>query len=226
MNGILAAQFFAALTDLLVPLRCAGCRSAGVECCPACLAAFGPPQLVDVPGVGPPVYALAEYRGAARELVLAFKERGRRALAEWFGALVALALPLLAPSPWWLVPAPSRPGAARQRGGSHMVRVAERAQTAFVAPVLGFSGGVRDSVGLDPDARLRNLAGRVSVRGKGLPPPGSGVVLLDDVVTSGATARSCVDALAGAGIGVSAVLTLTSAARDVSTGSFGSRPQG
>lgn len=162
------------------------------------------------------MFTLAEYAGAGRELVLAFKERGRRELAAVFGALVAAALPRLPGArpdefgKWWLVPAPSRCTASRRRGGSHLVGIA-RASGASVAPVLRFSPGVRDSVGLDAAARRANLSGRVRLLPSGLPPPGTAVVLLDDVVTTGATASVCGAVLRAAGFRVTAVLTLTAA---------------
>ncbi|MBB5955176.1 putative amidophosphoribosyltransferase [Saccharothrix tamanrassetensis] len=171
-----------------------------------------------MPGKGPPVFALADYAGAARELVLAFKERGRRDLALVFGALVAAAVPVLpvrypgGPGNWWLVPAPSRRAAVRQRGGSHLLRLA-RASGLPVAPALAFSSGVADSVGLDEAARRANLAGRVRLVRGGLPPPGAPVVVLDDVVTTGATASACASVLQLAGFRVTATLTLTTARR-------------
>lgn len=162
------------------------------------------------------MFTLADYAGAGRELLLAFKERGRRELAAVFGALVAAALPRLPGvrpdefGKWWLVPAPSRRAASRRRGGSHLMRIA-RASGASVAPILSFSAGVRDSVGLDAAARRANLSGRVRVLPTGLPPPGTAVVLLDDVVTTGATAAECGSVLRAAGYRVTAVLTLTAA---------------
>ncbi|KOV81998.1 ComF family protein [Nocardia sp. NRRL S-836] len=194
--------------DLLVPSRCSGCGRSGPACCSSCLRVFGPPSRLSVPGVGPPVWALAAYGGVARELVLAFKERGARALAAWFGALVAAALVSVGPAPWVLVPAPSRSAAARERGGDHMVRIARAAQIASVAPLLSFAAGVADSVGLGPGARRRNVDGRILVCGR--PPPGT-VVVLDDVVTTGATAAACVRALRSSGVRAKAVLALTSA---------------
>jgi predicted amidophosphoribosyltransferase len=68
----------------------------------------------------------------------------------------------------------------------------------------------RDSVGLDAEQRAANLAGRVLVRAGALPRPGP-VLLVDDVVTTGATLRTCHDALAGAGVGVAGALVLCDA---------------
>jgi predicted amidophosphoribosyltransferase len=118
-----------------------------------------------------------------------------------------------------LVPAPSRPSASRVRGGPHVERLATAAASVLaargfevaVAPALELSGSARDAVGLGRAERVANLSGRLRFRHAGRPPPGFPVVILDDVVTTGATAAACAHALAAEGIPVAAVLTLLAA---------------
>ncbi|SFB61993.1 hypothetical protein SAMN05216266_12956 [Amycolatopsis marina] len=167
------------------------------------------------------MFALTRYRGVARRLVLAQKERGRRDLAAPLGAALARGLTSLPASTGkgdvHLVPAPSRASAARLRGGSHVLALARHCAVglrnegvrAQVAPVLRLAAGARDAVGLDAEQRAANLRGRVRVASWRLPEPGARVILLDDVITTGATAAACVRALREAGIGVVAVLGLT-----------------
>jgi predicted amidophosphoribosyltransferase len=80
-----------------------------------------------------------------------------------------------------------------------------------VAPALTLAPGTLDSTGLTAKARRANLAGHVRPT-EALPPPGTAVVLLDDVVTTGATAAECARVLKSHGVRVAAVLALTSAA--------------
>jgi predicted amidophosphoribosyltransferase len=115
------------------------------------------------------------------------------------------------------VPAPSRRRAARLRGGSHLhalarataAALAAHGRPAAVAPALRLTSGALDSAGLNAADRIANLAGRVQFHPPGAPPPRTPVVLLDDVVTTGATAAACVRALTAAGHPVGVILTLT-----------------
>jgi predicted amidophosphoribosyltransferase len=78
-----------------------------------------------------------------------------------------------------------------------------------VAPALRIAPGARDSIGLDAAARVTNLSGRVHADPAGAPPPGAPVVLLDDVVTTGATAATCVRTLTELDLTVTVVVALT-----------------
>jgi predicted amidophosphoribosyltransferase len=99
-----------------------------------------------------------------------------------------------------------------------MLRIAEAAARqraaagaeVFVAPALEVKGA-RDAVGLGRAERVANLAGRLRFVPDGRPPPGCRVVVLDDIVTTGATAAACVAALKSSGVAVAAVLTLLAA---------------
>nr|WP_253863533.1 ComF family protein [Prauserella halophila] len=210
------------LLDLALPEDCAGCGAPGEACCRPCRAAFDVPRPVASCG---PTYSLARHAGVARALVVAHKERGRRGLTRPLGRALAAAVPHLpaarpdATGTWWLVPAPSRPSAARARGGSHVLALARACAAALseaelpaaVAPALRLTMGARDAVGLDRVQRRANLAGRLRIRATGAPPPGVPVVLLDDVVTTGATLAASRAALREAGIEPCAALTLTAA---------------
>ncbi|MGA6168127.1 ComF family protein [Amycolatopsis magusensis] len=211
------------LIDLVLPPVCAGCGALGSACCATCVRAWGAPALVPLPELA--VFALAAYAGIARRLVLAYKERGRRDLAPVLGELLAKAVPYLPgarPAPdglWWLVPVPSRRIASRVRGGPHMLRLAhacarrlaERGHPAAVAPGLVLDPGAKDAAGLARHQRAANLAGRIAPEPAGLPPPGTPVLLLDDVLTTGSTASECARVLRASGYPVTAGLTLTNA---------------
>lgn len=216
------------LLDLLLPTVCAGCAEPGSVWCPRCR----PPATSPVRLAGrqrPPMFAVAAYRGPVRAALLGYKERGRRVLAAAFGRWLADALEALpadlrrdAADPdgcWWLVPVPSRRRAATRRGGQHVTAVAAAAATVLaargqpvaVAAALRMSHAVRDSVGLDPAARRANLADRVLLRPGATPPPDTPVLLVDDIITTGATAAACIDTLHRSGVPVAAVVALAAA---------------
>lgn len=170
------------------------------------------------PGI--PVFALGRYAGPRRQAIIALKERGRadliaplaRALALGIHQLVGwgvLALPLN------VVPAPTRWSAARRRGGDPVTRIAVTATAGnphlTVAPALRIRGPVRDSVGLTSSDRQRNIAGRVRLTGARRTILHGEVLLVDDVLTTGATACESVCALVAGGVRVAAVLTLAHA---------------
>lgn len=215
------------MLDLMLPLQCGGCGAPGTRWCAGCAAqlAVGPdePRLVS-PRRDPqvPVFALGRYAGARRSVIVAVKERGRSDL------IAPLALTLdaglqrllrwrLLELPLTIIPAPTRRSAARRRGGDPIARisaaVADRHGDVTVASVLRLRALTRDSVGLGSGAREDNIAGRVVVRRRGVAAVAGGtgdVVVVDDVVTTGATLAESVRVLRAARVPVAAALVIAS----------------
>jgi predicted amidophosphoribosyltransferase len=111
-----------------------------------------------------------------------------------------------------LIPAPSRPAAVRERGGDHL-RVllrALRVPALPICPALRVSGRVADSAGLSAQQRVRNLSGAMRAVRRA-PRPGSPAVLVDDVLTTGATAAESLRALDAGGWRVVGVAVLAAA---------------
>lgn len=224
-----------ALLDLILPTECGGCGAPGAGWCDRCAGALADVPVAVGPRVDPgvPVWALGPYAGPRRRAVVAAKERGRRDLAAPLGVALGRAIETLrrwgelhsAPTPMYLVPAPTRVRAARSRGGDPVLRSVHAAArvvdgACHVAPLLSMARGVRDSVGLTAPQRQENLHGRIrvarrvteaAVSAERLPRRCPEVVLIDDVVTTGATAAESVRTLRCAGVHVSAVLVVAAA---------------
>lgn len=206
------------MLDLILPLQCGGCGAPATRWCPACAAALS--VAADEPYVvaprldpGVPVFGLGRYAGPRRQAIVALKEHGRRDLVAPLSRALALGIHQLTgwgvlAAPLAVVPAPTRRLAARRRGGDPVARIAAAATAAApgvcVVAALHTAGLVRDSVGLGTAARERNIAGRVRLTAR----LAAEVLLVDDVVTTGATAREAVRVLGDGGVRVAAVLAL------------------
>ena len=220
-RGVGGLAHTAPVLGLVLPLQCGGCGAPDTGWCAACEKELavrpGEPHVITPrldPGV--PVLSLGRYAGARRRAIIAVKEHGRADLIRPLAAAIAAALGQLLrwgilDTPLTVVPAPTRRSAARRRGGDPVTRMA-RAATASqrglrVVPALRLSAFTRDSVGLSSVDRQRNIAGRIR-----LSTPVTGPVLVvDDVVTTGATATESVSVLHASGADVVAVLALAHA---------------
>jgi predicted amidophosphoribosyltransferase len=170
--------------------------------------------------------AAGEYAGALRALVVAHKERQALALARPLGEVLAcvvrdLAATVAVPgAPVVLVPVPSRPAVVRRRGHDPMLRTARVAAarlrrtgtSASVRRLLVPGGHVEDQAGLGAEARAANLAGAFRARRRR---PAGLVLIVDDVITTGATTREAQRALEAAGHRVAGVATVAATRRRI-----------
>ncbi|MFD5732025.1 ComF family protein [Streptomyces sioyaensis] len=205
------------LAGLVLPVDCAGCGRPRTELCAQCRRALardgrGARRVRPRPAPAglPRVWAGAPYADEVRAVLLAHKERGALPLAGPLGAVLAGAVWGLRPGggPLLLVPVPSARRAVAGRGHDPVRRIARTAAGelrrvgtgARVLAVLRQRRAVADQAGLSARQRLENVAGALEVPDvarrllAGLP-----AVLVDDLVTTGATLAEAARAMAVAG---------------------------
>ncbi|MFD5428974.1 ComF family protein [Streptomyces sp. NPDC127084] len=207
------------IAGLVLPLACPGCGCPRTPLCEECageLTGREPRRVRPSPEPAglPMVFAAAGYEGAVRALLLAHKERGALGLAGLLGGALAGAVraalaqvPGGVPGPVLLVPVPSARHAVRARGQDAARRVAAAAAGALrrggvparVLPVLRQCRPVADQSGLTARLRLANMAGALGVvPGAERLLVGRTAVLVDDLMTTGASLAEAARALCAA----------------------------
>jgi ComF family protein len=216
--GVVAA----AVLDLLLPPRCPGCGREGTVLCAACAAELDarlglPPGMpVGLPSHVPlPLVAhewCVSYAGLGRAAIHALKYDGERRLAEPLGAALARRWIACGAGGDVLVPVPVHRDRLRERGFD---------QARLIAVAVGRAGGVpvsdalvrrRSTVRqaeLDRSGRAGNMSGAFEAGAAGAADVrGRWAVLVDDVMTTGATIREAALALHAAGAVAVSALTV------------------
>jgi ComF family protein len=222
-----AARLLGALRDLAAPPSCPGCGgpagAAGQELCAACGRDLAEPAHGICPGCGVAATADAStfcpacrggcardavacgvaYSGVARDLVHRFKYcadlAAGRVLAQRLARRLPEALPCGADL---LVPVPLHRRRLRERGFNQAAVIARAVSRATGIPcavdALRRTASTPPLADLPPEERARAVRGAFAVRRAGAV-AGRRVVVVDDVLTTGATAEACCRALKDAG---------------------------
>ncbi|HET7676981.1 MAG TPA: phosphoribosyltransferase family protein [Candidatus Limnocylindrales bacterium] len=209
----------AALLDLIMPPACPGCGREGKLLCVACRAPFER-RLDEPPGapLGMPIVLprgllqlewVATYSGPVRVALHALKYGGERRLARPLGAYLAARWRRVGHGGEVLVPVPVHADRLRQRGYDQALLLARAAGDGLGLPVaeaLARRAATAAMHALDREARARNVGGAFVPTPVAAPVGGRHVLLVDDVVTTGATLAACAATLRAAGAsGVSAI---------------------
>lgn len=183
---------------------------------------------ISTPAGQVPVFAAARYEGSVRAALIAYKERGRRDVgadlaAALTGAAVTAAAGGLLASSGLLAPVPSSRDAVRDRGHDAVAQLATRASRQLrrlgfdtsVASVLRQARPVVDQAGLPIGRRRSNMSGALAVSAQRDRDRVAGrvVLVVDDIVTSGATAAEACRALDECGAIVAAVVAVAGTPR-------------
>lgn len=203
---------------LLLPTECAGCGAPDRAVCARCRPALAPDPTGRKLPDGTPVFSGLDYDGLARQVLLAYKEHGRTGLARHLAPALAAAVtaavsaldrPVTLDSPLELVCVPGSRRARRRRGFDPVAALVARAgldRARVLAPARRHPAQKTLSL----EQRAANLAGVFRVR---VPVAGRRFLLVDDVVTTGATLLAVAEVLRAAGAEVVAAAAVASTPR-------------
>ena len=225
------ARISSRLLDLAFPARCAGCGREGAAICDACRPALDvrldqpAGVLIGLPSTVPAgllqLEWCAPFGGIVRRALHELKNGGETRLAVPLGQAIARRWSRVGAGGDVLVPVPVHADRARRRGYDQAELLARAAAAELglpCAPILERERATIAQFDLDRSTRATNVHGAFRLRPRTVardggtddatngPLAGRWIVLVDDVVTTGATLSACAAPLVAAGaIGVSAV---------------------
>jgi len=207
--------------DLALPAVCSGCGREGAPLCAACLPALDARRALpggtpiglpaDIPAPLLQLEWCASFSGPVRHALHDLKYKGERRLAEPIGAALARRWMRVGTGTEVVVPVPVHAERERRRGYDQAALIAAVTARELGLPVaLALERG-RATVAqfeLGRDERAANVAGAFRLRNDVASRAviGRWVLLVDDVVTTGATLAACATALRRSGaVAVSAI---------------------
>jgi predicted amidophosphoribosyltransferase len=190
------------ILNFFLPTPCISCEKPGSPFCLKCQASFStstqPSNRLVVQG-----FAFCEYGDLSAKIINAIKESGQTSLIGPVAGLMAKDWPKEFSKPT-LIPIPSSAKNYRKRGYHHILKLTaaleKRIPEAKSAYLLRSIGDRKDQTSLTQGERLTNLQGAFSVDLRGFNPGESRIVLVDDVITSGATIQAAQRGLEEAGV--------------------------
>lgn len=202
-------QRFEELGQLLFPTRCFGCNVIGLPICAKCRREWHP-HFYSTHIAKLQVHSGVMYSPIASKIILAAKENGLAGADTLVidSIIHVLSLARFDDHNIRLVPIPSSPSARRRRGRSFIVDITSKIGRELGIPVsdsLELCRKVVDQSGLDATARTENMQGAFALK-QGAFPRGD-LILIDDVVTTGATLTEAARVLRLHGLHVLASVT-------------------
>jgi len=199
-----------ALQEIIFPSRCLGCGQLGLEICSLCRKNWHPHIYRQWSQHLPtfPIYSAVTYSPIAGKVLLAAKENNLviadQLIYKALGHSLTFALREIGGD--FLIPIPSRRSVARSRGRQFIAALAHQLSAETGLPAyenLEHTRRVRDQSSLDAKSRFHNLDGSM----KSLNFLSGKAIVIDDLVTTGATLQEAVRALRDRGIEVAAAVT-------------------
>ncbi len=191
-------------------MRCLGCSALGIEICSQCRRFWHPRIIRTASRLSPhfPIYSSIPYSPVAGRVLLAAKENGISSADKLLTDALTFALTYCLDETLatFIVPIPSRKEVARMRGRQFIAVIATDAGEFTSTPIhelLTHVRKVKDQSTLNAKSRSINLDGALISRRF----VGGNAVLIDDLVTTGATLHEAARALRARGITVAAAVT-------------------